>query len=119
GRQIAGNLPVEQRHLAQFLVIQGADSRRAGAVQQHRHAFPKRFSLLDPGIGYHGRLTGAPMSDLSVELRDQLSIDTPELVSLEYPVAGIGSRAIACLLDYLIQSIAGTLILLLLALIAS
>ena len=59
------------------------------------------------------------MSDLPVELRDQLSIDTPELVSLEYAVAGIGSRAIACLIDYAIQMTAGTLVLLLLALIAS
>lgn len=59
------------------------------------------------------------MSDLQVDLRDQLSIDTPELVSLEYPVAGIGSRAIACLIDYAIQMVAGGLILTLLALIAT
>jgi uncharacterized RDD family membrane protein YckC len=58
------------------------------------------------------------MSDLPVELRDQLSIDTPELVSLEYPVAGIGSRAIACLLDYTLQGIAGGLIVMVLAFIA-
>lgn len=58
------------------------------------------------------------MSD-PVELRDQLSIDTPELVSLEYPVAGIGSRAIACLIDYAIQMIAGGLVLTVLALIAA
>ena len=33
---------------------------------------------------------------------DQLSIETPELVDLEMPVAGIGSRFIALLIDYLI-----------------
>jgi uncharacterized RDD family membrane protein YckC len=33
---------------------------------------------------------------------DQLSIDTPELVSIEMPLAGIGSRFIALLVDYLI-----------------
>ncbi len=33
---------------------------------------------------------------------DQLSIDTPELVAIEMPLAGIGSRFIALLLDYLI-----------------
>ena len=33
---------------------------------------------------------------------DQLSIDTPELVSIEMPVAGIGSRFVALLIDYLI-----------------
>ena len=33
---------------------------------------------------------------------DQLSIDTPELVSIEMPLAGIGSRFIAILIDYLI-----------------
>jgi len=33
---------------------------------------------------------------------DNLSIDTPELVSIEMPLAGIGSRFIALLVDYLI-----------------
>src|ERR1700728_4654972 len=33
---------------------------------------------------------------------DQLNIDTPELVSIEMPIAGIGSRFIALLVDYLI-----------------
>jgi len=37
------------------------------------------------------------------ELRDQLSIDTPELVAIDFPIAGIGSRFVALLLDYLIQ----------------
>jgi uncharacterized RDD family membrane protein YckC len=41
--------------------------------------------------------------DLSRDLSsDQLSIDTPELVSIEMPLAGIGSRFIALLVDYLI-----------------
>ena len=35
---------------------------------------------------------------------DQLSIDTPELISLDYPLAGIGSRALALLLDYGLQT---------------
>jgi uncharacterized RDD family membrane protein YckC len=34
---------------------------------------------------------------------DQLNIDTPEQVALEYSVAGIGSRFVAVLLDHLIQ----------------
>ncbi|MGA3046224.1 MAG: RDD family protein [Terracidiphilus sp.] len=33
---------------------------------------------------------------------DQLSIETPELVAIEMPLAGIGSRFIAVLVDYLI-----------------
>jgi uncharacterized RDD family membrane protein YckC len=33
---------------------------------------------------------------------DQLNIDTPELVEIEMPLAGIGSRFIALLVDYLI-----------------
>lgn len=33
---------------------------------------------------------------------DQLNIDTPELVSIEFPVAGIGSRFIAALVDSLV-----------------
>jgi uncharacterized RDD family membrane protein YckC len=35
-------------------------------------------------------------------IRDQLNIDTPELVAIEMPLAGIGSRFIALLIDYLI-----------------
>lgn len=38
--------------------------------------------------------------------RDQLNIDTPELVAIELPLAGIGSRFIAILIDYLIWSAA-------------
>ncbi len=33
---------------------------------------------------------------------DQLNIDTPELVTIEMPLAGIGSRFVAILIDYLI-----------------
>jgi len=46
---------------------------------------------------------------------DQLNIDTPELVAIEMPVAGIGSRFIAILVDYLIWT-AGLMILLILSL---
>jgi uncharacterized RDD family membrane protein YckC len=35
---------------------------------------------------------------------DQLSIETPELVALEFPLAGIGSRFIAILIDSLLQA---------------
>jgi uncharacterized RDD family membrane protein YckC len=45
---------------------------------------------------------------------DQLSIETPELVAIEMPLAGIGSRFIALLVDYLIW-FAGFLVLLFLA----
>jgi uncharacterized RDD family membrane protein YckC len=44
---------------------------------------------------------------------DQLNIDTPELVDIEMPLAGIGSRFIALLVDYLIWG-AGLLVLTLL-----
>ena len=55
--------------------------------------------------------------DLSRDLSsDQLSIDTPELVAIEMPLAGIGSRFIALLVDYLIWG-AGLLVLIILALI--
>ena len=37
---------------------------------------------------------------------DQLSIETPELVALDMPVAGIGSRFVALLVDYLIWFVA-------------
>jgi uncharacterized RDD family membrane protein YckC len=35
-------------------------------------------------------------------MNDQINIDTPELVAIEMPLAGIGSRFIALLVDYLI-----------------
>jgi uncharacterized RDD family membrane protein YckC len=43
---------------------------------------------------------GDPSSDQRSS--DQINIDTPELVSIEMPLAGIGSRFIALLVDYLI-----------------
>ena len=36
---------------------------------------------------------------------DQLNIDTPELVAIELPLAGLGSRFIAILVDYLIWGV--------------
>ena len=33
----------------------------------------------------------------------RFSIETPELVALEFPLAGIGSRFIAILIDYALQ----------------
>lgn len=38
-------------------------------------------------------------------IADQLNIETPELVSIEMPVAGIGSRFIAIVVDYLIWAV--------------
>jgi uncharacterized RDD family membrane protein YckC len=46
-------------------------------------------------------------------LRDQLSIATPELVAIEFPLAGIGSRFIAILLDYFLQWVTVVILLLL------
>lgn len=40
-------------------------------------------------------------------ISNQLNIDTPELVSIEMPIAGIGSRFIAVLVDYLILILGG------------
>lgn len=41
---------------------------------------------------------------------DQLSIETPEQVALEFPVAGLGSRFVALLLDHILQT-AGVILL--------
>ena len=48
---------------------------------------------------------------------DHLSIETPELVAIELPLAGIGSRFIALLVDYLIWGVGFTFLSLLLAVI--
>jgi uncharacterized RDD family membrane protein YckC len=51
------------------------------------------------------------------EVTDQLSIETPELVSIDFPIAGIGSRFVALLVDYLIQFAGLVLLFLILAVI--
>lgn len=43
------------------------------------------------------------MDHSSPQFGDQLSIETPELVTLEFPLAGIGSRFIALAVDYGLQ----------------
>ncbi len=58
--------------------------------------------------------TMQPMMD---PIGDQLNIDTPELVAIEMPLAGIGSRFIAILVDYLILGAAFTLLIALAAII--
>jgi uncharacterized RDD family membrane protein YckC len=50
---------------------------------------------------------------------DQLNIETPEQVDLRFPVAGIGSRFVALLVDHLIQTLSYVLIFIVLGLIAS
>jgi uncharacterized RDD family membrane protein YckC len=58
------------------------------------------------------------MGNQPIELRDQLSIDTPELVSIDLSLAGIGSRCLAVLVDYLIQGVTVWIGFLLIALLA-
>jgi uncharacterized RDD family membrane protein YckC len=48
---------------------------------------------------------------------DQLSIETPELVGIDMPVAGIGSRFVALLIDYVIWLLAVILLIFLISLI--
>ena len=50
---------------------------------------------------------------------DQLNIDTPEQVDLQFSIAGIGSRFVAALLDYIIQSVCFILEVLALAMITA
>jgi uncharacterized RDD family membrane protein YckC len=50
---------------------------------------------------------------------DQLTIDTPEQVALRFPVAGVGSRFLAVLIDTLLQIAVYIAIILILVLIAS
>jgi len=50
-----------------------------------------------------------------LDLRDQLTIDTPEQIALEYHLAGIGSRFLAIAFDSLVQFIVYFILLLLLA----
>ena len=50
---------------------------------------------------------------------DQLSIATPELVAIEFPLAGLGSRFVAVLLDYLLQAAVVIILLIVFALLLS
>jgi hypothetical protein len=59
------------------------------------------MSAPDPGIG---------------SWNDKLTIETPEQTALEFPLAGVGSRCLALLLDTLIQT--GVLLVLLIGFLA-
>lgn len=50
---------------------------------------------------------------------DQLTIDTPEQVSIRFPVSGLGSRFLALLADSVVQGIAYLVLILILMLVAS
>jgi hypothetical protein len=49
---------------------------------------------------------------------EKLTIETPEQIELEFPVAGLGSRGMALLLDSLIQGLAVIAVFLLVELIS-
>jgi uncharacterized RDD family membrane protein YckC len=53
------------------------------------------------------------MEPVQNQINDQLSIETPELVAIEMPIAGIGSRFIAVLVDHLIWLVAFVVLLIL------
>jgi len=60
------------------------------------------------------------MNDLPDQLLpDQLNIDTPEQVSIRFPLAGIGSRFLAILIDTLLQTVTYAFIVLVFILIIS
>lgn len=50
---------------------------------------------------------------------DQVQIETPELISLELPLAGVGSRAVALLCDMILQMVAMIVVVLLLGALSS
>jgi uncharacterized RDD family membrane protein YckC len=50
---------------------------------------------------------------------DQLTIDTPEQVSIRFPVAGLGSRFLALFADTVVQAIAYTVLILIVVLVVS
>ncbi len=50
---------------------------------------------------------------------DQLTIDTPEQVSIRFPVAGLGSRFLALLADSVVQAVAYAVLILIFVLIAT
>src|SRR6185437_4897706 len=82
-------------------------------------ANPGRLSQFRPGSSQHeSAQPGSRQSSSDRLSSDQLSIDTPELVAIEMPLAGIGSRFIALLIDYLIWgagfAVLGALLLLIL-----
>lgn len=52
-----------------------------------------------------------------MDSRDKLTIDTPEQVALEFPLAGIGSRFLALVFDFLVQFIVYVVVILLVLLV--
>jgi len=104
--EIGGNLAVEQGHLPQFRAGQLSQAACVGLDnrEESRSQWGRRLR-----IHWLERIWAMDLSS------DQLSIETPELVAIEMPLAGIGSRFIALLVDYLIWG-AGLLVLFFLAL---
>ena len=94
GGQIGCGLPVQQAELLQIGPVQ-----RFQTVRRLRSS--KRSSLVQCGLAL------SPTSEWrsQVDSVDQLSIDTPEQIALELPLAGIGSRFLALGIDTLLQSI--------------
>jgi len=56
-----------------------------------------------------------PSSDPSLDPSGKLTIETPEQISLEFPLAGVGSRGYALCIDTLIQVIAAIVVSLIVA----
>lgn len=82
------------------------------------------LSECDPSIRKHGffRFFDAGrcvLSRFDSTFADEFSIDTPEQVELRLPLAGIGSRMLAMLVDSLVQGAATLVLLLILVLVAA
>ena len=56
-----------------------------------------------------------PSLNPSLDLTEKLTIETPEQICLEFPLAGVGSRGYALCIDTLIQVIAALVVSLIVA----
>ena len=100
--EVAGRLAVEQRGFAQLGARQlphAAAGPACASSAASRSQYGRRFSS-------HWLERMIAMEPIG----DQLNIDTPELVAIELPLAGVGSRFIAILIDYLIWGAAFVLL---------
>ena len=68
------------------------------ARQQRLQLGPVGLSFLEPGNRNH-------KLEPSLDPTEKLTIETPEQISLEFPLAGVGSRGYALCVDTLIQGI--------------
>src|SRR5689334_8208819 len=97
--EVSRNLTVEQAEVLKFGACKRIETLTGASIQQLFQLLPVRFAFFKPASGDH---SWRPQ----LEPIDQLKVDTPEQIALEFPLAGIGSRFLGLAADTILQILA-------------